>query len=413
MILGAGSSVASGMPSVAEIDTLMASWAREFTRMHQSANFYDQIWRALERHLVAGFQSARQFPNFERALGDLIALMHWVRPSPEGGSLRTLLKQHRLPDSLSFGSVDRYGPYIEVKVTIAHLIRCLASEMRARCLTMPADLPALKRWHEMLQALRDRFDVVIYNLNYDTVALSGWPNAFTGFGSDGRFDPAAVHRRDWEGIFHLHGSVHFSLADRLSDHIVWRNDLNDAFLDSDDRVADYGSDGKDFLPATLIAGGFKLDQLLTEPFQTYRAALTCDVALADAIVIGGYGFGDTHVNRALRGALAHSRARPPVLVLDRAGPRTDPMVFRQDAWARELTQALCASSPFVGAGTSATEMPAVLAQQGRCEVSTAHRVAIWYGGFGDAAQLINQLTHWLHEGGGDDQQHCLGEPPKL
>ncbi|MBB3747196.1 hypothetical protein FHX10_006752 [Rhizobium sp. BK591] len=396
MILGAGSSVACGMPSVAEINTLMASWAREFAETWQFTNFYDRVWRALERHLASGFQSARQSPNFERALGDLLALMHWVRPSPEGSALATLFEQTQPPPNLSFINSDRYGPYIEVKTMIAHLAARLACEMRKRCIAMPTDLRALEQWRAMLRALRGRFDVAIYNLNYDTVALSGWPDAFTGFDIDGRFDPAAVYRRDWEGIFHLHGSVHFSLANSLGDHIVWRNDLKGAFLDSNDRFADYGSDGKDFLPTTLIAGGFKLDQLLTEPFQAYRAALTRDIALADAIMIGGYGFGDTHVNRALCCALALSRARPPVLVLDWAGPQTEPMDVRQDAWARELRQALFASSPFVGAGTSVIEMPAVLAEQGRCEVSSAHRVAIWYGGFGDAAPLIDRLTHWLH-----------------
>lgn len=408
MILGAGSSLDSGMPSVATIDTLMAGWAGEFAERRSFTNFYGQVWGALERHLATGLQSAREYPNFERALGDLVSLMHWVRPSPEGGALRTLLGQEELPASLSFANLDRYGPYVEIKTMIAYLVACLAAEMRARCLALQPGTRAMVQWRTILEALRARFDVVIYNLNYDTVALSSWPGAFTGFDGEGRFDPAAVHRRAWEGIFHLHGSVHFSLADRLGERIVWRDDLAGRFIDSDDRSADYGSDGKDFLPSTLIAGGFKLDQLLTEPFHTYRAALTRDAALADAILIGGYGFADMHVNRTLRGALAHSQARPPVLVLDWAGAKTDPLDFREDAWARGLMQALYAPGRYVGAGSGAPERPQSLAEQGRCEASATHRVAIWHGGFSAAAALIDRLGDWLHGGGNDAQLHRLG-----
>lgn len=399
VILGAGSSIDKGMPSVSEIDTLMARCAREFAETRTSTNFYDQVWRALEKHLAAGFQSDRQSPNFERALGDLLALMHWVRPSPEGSALATVLKQKQPPPNLSFAEPDRYGPYIEVKTTIGYLHKCLAAEMRQRCREMPTNHPALGQWREMLQALRARFDVVIYNLNYDTVALSAWPEAFTGFNDKGRFQPAAVHRRDWEGIFHLHGSVHFSLAGASSDHIVWRDNLSTDFIVSDDRVADYASDGRDFLPTTLITGGFKLDQILTEPFQTYRAALNRDATLADAILIGGYGFGDAHVNRALRGALAFSSTRPPVLVLDTANDKTLPMDNRQDSWARGLRNALHTTSPYVGEGMSVPERPATLLKAGRCEFAKAHPVAIWYGGFSGAVSAIDRLGGWLQRAG--------------
>ena len=63
-----------------------------------------------------------------------------------------------------------------------------------------------------MTALRDIFDVGIYNLNYDAVALTAWPEAFTGFNSAGDFDPITVHqRREWDFLYHLHGSVYHTL----------------------------------------------------------------------------------------------------------------------------------------------------------------------------------------------------------
>ncbi len=46
--------------------------------------------------------------------------------------------------------------------------------------------------------LRGEFDIGIYNLNYDNVALMAVPRLFTGFDKRGRFDSASVHtRREW------------------------------------------------------------------------------------------------------------------------------------------------------------------------------------------------------------------------
>jgi hypothetical protein len=61
-----------------------------------------------------------------------------------------------------------------------------------------------------------------------------------------------------------------------------------------------------------------------------HASLVRHVYAADAILIGGYGFGDVHINRALRNRLAMPGKRPPVMVLDRANAKTDPMAFRED-----------------------------------------------------------------------------------
>jgi hypothetical protein len=98
-----------------------------------------------------------------------------------------------------------------------------------------------------------------------------------------------VHQRgDWGFIYHLHGSVHHSLTGRFGDHIEWRGNLSGHFEDGHQGSAtDERSEGKSFPKTTLIAGGFKLDQLLVEPFHSFHAALVRHVYEADAILIGG------------------------------------------------------------------------------------------------------------------------------
>lgn len=310
MILGAGSSLECGMPSTSDLSKAMLTWSDELADQQRIPNYFRQIWDCLVQHLKGGFADKNTIPDFERALNDLIALMHWVRPPPEGGVLRALVTNGALPNSLTFRSADAYAPYIDLKVFAAALIRRLADHMRAKAVMLDPVAPAMLQWRAWLDALRSQFDVAIYNLNYDNVAACCWPDAFSGFDDEGFFMPASMHRTDWNGLFHLHGSVQFTLVNMAGPRIVRRAGLGGEFADCEDSWVERGSDGRDFPPSTLIAGGFKLDQLLVEPFHSYQAALVRDVSLADAIVLGGYGFTDAHVNRALRNVMCPPQFSP-------------------------------------------------------------------------------------------------------
>lgn len=378
MVLGAGAGIECGMPSVAELGASMRVWAEETARSLQCQDYYEAVWAALENHLQHGFASGCETANFEKALSDLAALTQWVRPPPEGGTLRALAARGALPPDLHFPNPDRYGPYITLKVFAARLMEALATHMRARSRDLNSASAELNLWRAGFAALRERFDIALYTLNYDTIARSAFPDAITGFNQEGRFDPRAVHDRDWSGLFHLHGSVHFTLAGNASSEIVWQDNLAGDFSDCDDRVADHRSDGHDFAPTSFIAGGFKLDQLLVEPFAAYQSALVRDCARADAVLIGGYGFADAHVNRALRNALRAGRPRPPVLVLDRAS--ADLMSYRQDRWAINLKQALASHGDY----------------ELRDRLQTSRqRVAVWSGGYLGACAEMVPLAAWL------------------
>jgi hypothetical protein len=72
------------------------------------------------------------------------------------------------------------------------------------------------------------------------------------------------------------------------------------------------------------------------------------------------------------------------------------MAFRYDPWAIELCAALNASgNNFLEPGHTCPPMPSELAATGAFEVSAPHRVAIWYGGFPEAATRLDGILPWL------------------
>jgi hypothetical protein len=125
-----------------------------------------------------------------------------------------------------------------------------------------------------MDGLQDEFDVGIYNLNYDNLAVAALTEFYPGFSGAGQFDPCGVHERtEWSFIYHLHGSVHHTLKGNSTASIQWQMDLNSEFTDEKrGQPINKTTDGKSFPLSTLIAGGFKLDQLLIEPFHSFYAA---------------------------------------------------------------------------------------------------------------------------------------------
>ena len=151
----------------------------------------------------------------------------------------------------------------------------------------------------------------------------------------------------------------------------------------------------------MIAGGFKLDQLLAEPFQSLYAALIRRVYDADAILIGGYGFGDTHVNRALLNRLRQPGRRPPALILTYSR-NVCPMELRRDEWGTSVNISLHAPTGFRAPGhASPPDIDELIARDG-FEVSSFHKVAIWHGGFVEATRRLDAWAPWLDSAVDDD-----------
>ncbi|WP_316233824.1 SIR2 family protein [Bradyrhizobium sp. SZCCHNPS2010] len=397
IILGAGSSIPVGMPSVADLDKKMFEWSDGWSPAPGLENYYRAVWDGVEQYYKASPDSIKPWPNFEKVLGEMVGLAHWMTPSPLGNALRQLIAPAGAPIGMTFPD-GRYAATVSLTDQLTHLLVQLAIHMRSQCqggaIARHANFGDYKA---VFEGLRERFEIGVFNLNYDDAALTALPGVFTGFAPDGRFDAAEVHRRTgWDFAYHLHGSIHHNLEQPFGNRINWSADLEAAFFDGHvGNSTDMRSDNRAFPKTSFIAGGFKLDQLLAEPFQSFYAALIRRIYDADAILVGGYGFGDVHVNRALQNRLEGPGTRPPVMVLTWSPPGTMPMEFRHDEWGHKVGLTLHAPAQYFEPGHASPPDIAELIGKGGFEVCSPNRVAIWHGGFVEASHRLDAIVEWL------------------
>lgn len=406
VILGAGSSIPCGLPSGGDLDRCMMAWSRRWAEEESEPDYFAVLWKSIEEYYARGNSRLHTPLNFEKALGDMVALAHWMEPPPWGDTLREIACDGAEPPRLKSApphGQGRYGTTIAVTDQLTFLLAKLAQHMRELCRNLQPTSDAARSYAAILDGLRSDCEVGIYNLNYDTAAISAWAPAYTGFNETGAFEPSRIHERaKWDFIYHLHGSVHYSLVSEFAEEICWRRDLNESFFDGHEGYAnDKRSEGRSFPKTTLVAGGFKLDQLLVEPFHSMHSALVRHVYAADAVLVAGYGFGDAHLNRALRNRLGVPGRRPRVMVLDFANDNTNPMQFRDDLWTHELCHTLATDGWFFREPGLASPRPiSELKREAGFEVDADHGVAIWYGGFIDAGLRLDSILSWL--GGASD-----------
>jgi hypothetical protein len=411
VLLGAGSSLSQGMPSVGELDQKMQAWAAELVTgnidtyftdriVHKvtagKPNYYEIALKNREAYYHGTPSYIQEFArnDYERVLGDLHGFMNGLIKKPSGDPLLQWLQKADVLEGLNLDFTDD-SLFYAVSDQIKGLCIALAGHMRQLSRDFEnkaASLASFALYSTFLRGLKDHFDLGVYTLNYDTVALAALPDFFTGFDTStdqGRFAPAEVHRRDRGFIYHLHGSVHHSAEpmaqrpqnDRTLGTIVWQKDLSKCCDDRGDlRTA---TDQRRMVPTTLIAGGWKLDQIQEDPFQTFYSALPRHAHDADAILIGGYGFGDVHINSILQAMLRARTARgqrPPVLVL---GNTTTP---------NNLAHTLISpntSSGWISAGLSDSQFEVPN------PTTPSTPVVLWRGGFEKASARVVDIIELL------------------
>lgn len=407
VLLGAGSSIPYGMPSVGEIDELMMRWSSEwesYPSEHSNAHVFKVLWEASERYFSTNHYCIR--PNYERILGDMTTLASWLSPSPFGNPTIDALGGSAPFSALKWlrDSSDEFAGRKLILSQQTFLLEKLADHIRGCCRAGIPRSSGLSDYIELLRVLREHFDVGIYNLNYDTVASTAWPEAFNGFDELGSFNPLTVFQRQgWGFIYHLHGSVHHCISHRVArPWIVWKDNLEEQFTDRGIPPADMTQDFRSMPLTTLISGGFKLDQILAEPYQTFYSTLVRHVHEADAILVIGYGFGDLHVNRAIQNRFELSndgeRLYPKVVVLEKSCPqryRTGRLETHQ-FWSRQVKQTLKTS--FHDGSRCQSEddrRVADLMEKEECEIDVQERVAIWHGGVCKALSAADWFIEWL------------------
>jgi hypothetical protein len=171
-------------------------------------------------------------------------------------------------------------------------------------------------------------------------------------------------------------------------------DLSGDFINVEAAIPSVASDFRHIPLTALIAGGQKLDQLLGEPAQTFHASLIRHVYEAEAILIGGYGFGDTHVNRALQNRFARNvpswPGHPRVAVLTKTTYPQPLSGGRPDLWAQELKRSL----RFLPHPNSNLSNPPQISPN-MWETDAGNRVKIWHDGFVEAVDCLGYTTKWL------------------
>jgi hypothetical protein len=170
------------------------------------------------RSLLCRWHGRSPFVDFETVLGELIGLSYWTTPAPSGEPLRQFILGEQQP---AFNPQD-HGTAIELRELFDHLVTTLTKTIRERSHQLDRTSDAFQKYAALLSAFQNSFDVGVFNLNYDNVAFAAMPGGDTGF-DNGRFDPRQVHARDaFDYVYHLHGSVHFSLTAKHQRNLLAR-----------------------------------------------------------------------------------------------------------------------------------------------------------------------------------------------
>ena len=391
------------MPSVSQLDELMKGWAREWTPeppVGSDCDAFGVLWETSERYYGSNHYNIR--PNYERVLGEMTALASWLSPRPFGNPFIEAINDGATVSGLRWlhNSSNEYSGRKLVLSQRTFLLERLADYMRILSSRFDSRLPAFSGYTEFIRRLLDRFDLGIYNLNYDTIARIAWPEAYCGFDCYGNFEPSIVSQRpQWGFIYHLHGSVHHCITE-FPHRIAWKHDLGDRFTDGLETAPDMAQEFRPTPLTTLIAGGFKLDQLLADPYQTLYSALVRHAQEADAVLIAGYGFGDLHVNRALRNRFERSVDRaqiPQVVVLEKSPSDKLQTASLQshDYWAYQLTHTLNVRFKITKTHLNRKTTLASFVENEQFETDISNRVAIWHGGFQKAITASEKICNWL------------------
>ena len=428
VLLGAGSSIELGLPSIRDISVFLLRTSRQWAEREKHPDFFRKLWGNRLAYVRGWTRVGKEFrsPDYERCLGDMIALWNGLQIPPLGDPIGQWMRRADCFSGVALGW-PKSGIGFFVQDQYEAMVRELTRCFRQKCIGFEArrvTSPCWPDYCDLLETLQDSFALGVYNLNHDTAAYAALqnPNPFTGFDADGRFQPAQVHaRRKWDFLYHLHGSVHFGIRNDRDDgrtviwrpDLEWRKDLEDIAYtghSTEDRLrVPYGS---------LVTGGWKAEQIQAEPYQTYYSTLTRHAHAADAVLICGYGFGDVHVNSVLANLLqARDASRPPVLVIDYDMGRGDgtpqftedgdhrPLSERSDRWALALQRTLrfekhklvicdqlCRTAPRVTKLLLKRDQYEVIAAGGGAPEAN---VAVWFGGMSAAAKRKAEIVDWL------------------
>jgi hypothetical protein len=309
VLLGAGSSVEYKAPSTFALTKAIEQQVTTDPLMQRigGAAAFVEIKSRLEGYLQGPI-------NFEQIYHCAHELRFASAPTPGAADEFKPIMQPFLSNSA--GLSER-----TLEALCGKIVEVIFGEVSRSCAHNLLRLEPLARF---IETLRSDYITRIYTTNYDDFPLQAVANLYTGFavatGGARRFDVDRFwHRERWDGIFHLHGSVHMGYPHPPRGdlgELFWFDDRADALRHS----AFAGSsprrmDGTSILLTAVITGLEKLSRVQQRPFAHFYSMMARDAMRANIIFVIGSGLADLHLNTWLGEARARD-PRPPLLFID-------------------------------------------------------------------------------------------------
>lgn len=402
IILGAGSSIESGMPSVNQIDKLFDDWANDSFSLNNdnSRNLYRWVKEKVEEYYLANITKGKiPKQNFETILYTIQTLSTISDKSNEeyknSKGLKAFIEIKEFPE------IKRYFDNIitpnseEFQRLQSVLTDKLLYHIRKKCRTLETDKQVeITKIRNFFNLLKEDYELGFINLNYDNVILTALPDLSTGYDKNtGEFDKEEFYNENWNFCYHIHGSVYFDMNNRgIKTHdITWNKDLKSDFnTRSSQRSVDFTNEGNYYLNSTIITGLDKANQILREPFRQYYMKIDKLIHESDSILFIGYGFGDLHLNKIFPSHRLNPTKKRQVVVIDYFSDETEALYKRQDNWPQKLFETIPFNSHEMGNGSIYIPPDTIIdyKKNNTFEFSRNEKypLSIWHNGFMKACE---------------------------
>jgi hypothetical protein len=402
VILGAGSSLEVGMPSVTEIDKLFDDWASDSYSLNsdKSRNLYRWVKEKVQEYYSSNIIKGRiPEQNFETILFTIQTLSTISDNSNEdyknNKGLKAFIEIKEFPELKRYFNDIITPDSKEFQRLQSDLTDKLLYYIRKKCQTLAIDKQAeILKIRNFFKLLKEDYELGFINLNYDNVILTALPDLSTGYSKDtGEFDKDQFYNDNWNFCYHIHGSVYFDMNNKgIKPHsITWNDNLSSVFeTKSSQRNVDFTSEGNYYLNSTIITGLDKANQILREPFRQYYMKIDKLIHESDSILFIGYGFGDLHLNKLFPSHRFNATKKRQVVVVDFFPDDTEAIYKRPDSWSYKLFETIPFNGTEMGNGSIYIPPDTIIdyKKNKTFEFSRNDKypLSIWYNGFMEACE---------------------------
>ena len=382
VVAGAGASLDFGAPSTPDLSDRLRDRVNSDKWMESSGGkeAFRRIQHTLDGYLTSDRPDCGPATNFEHIFHCAQEILSATfPPTPRAANeFRPILYPF-------LGRWSALDEETALTALVGFIPKVLSSELSAASACPSMSIDPLAKFIDFLR--RDHV-TRIYTTNYDDFILQAAPDLYHGFDRTVGTEPAPFEPESFwpsterDGVFHIHGSVHFGFPSMPNPGTVDTRTLHwfDDPADPRRHITHSGSwesrmDGTQFIPAAILTGFDKLSRMQQTPLAHYYSGLSHDAMKADVIYVIGSGLLDLHINARLAEA-RQRRPAPPLIFID-FWRGSFPCDTKWDVDHKTIQMFHELNMPIIGDGNEhrATTGPAgwTLAKDGSC--------AVWDKGF--------------------------------